>query len=365
MINIFIIAGARPNFMKIAPIIREFQKHSDKISFKLIHTGQHFDTNMSGSFFDELGIPTPDINLEIHGGSVSEQIGKVMIALDPLFREEKPDYILVVGDVNATIAGALAAQHNQIRVIHVEAGLRSFDMSMPEEINRIVTDRLSYKLFVTEQAGVDNLNKDGIVDGVHHVGNVMIDTLVYQLPIIKKKTTAKDMGLLGRDYALLTIHRPVNVDTEENLRNLMMHLRKLSEKILLVFPLHPRTRANIEKYQLGHLFETPNIITTEPLGYLDFMSVLTHAKCILTDSGGIQEESTYLQIPCLTMRENTERPITCEIGSNTMVGTDFGKIEKYLDDIIAGKYKKGEIPQLWDGKTAERIIKLILTNNIS
>lgn len=346
--------------MKIAPIIREFQKHREAISFKLIHTGQHFDKNMSETFFTDLGIPSPDINLEIHGGSVADQIGKVMVALDIVVKEERPDYMLVVWDVNATVAGSLTAKHNQVKVIHVEAGLRSGDMRMPEEVNRILTDRISDLLFITEKSGVENLAKEGITEWVHLVGNVMIDTLAYQRPIIEERTTTKDMWLLGKDYALLTIHRPSNVDEKDALENLMTHLRNISEKLTLVFPLHPRTRANIEKYGLGHIFDTPNIITTEPLGYLDFMNLLSHAKCVLTDSGGIQEETTYLQIPCLTMRENTERPITCEIGSNTMVGTDFEKIESCISDILNGTYKKWEIPPFWDGKAAERIVEIIL-----
>ncbi len=346
--------------MKIAPIIREFQRHSDSITFKLIHTGQHFDKNMSETFFTDLGIPTPDINLDIHGGSVSDQIGKVMIALDVVVKEEKPDYMLVVWDVNATVAGSLTAKHNNVKVIHVEAGLRSWDMNMPEEINRILTDRISDFLFITEESGVENLEKEWITEWVHLVGNVMIDTLAYQRPMIDAKTTAKDMWLLWKDYALLTIHRPVNVDTQDALENLMRNLREISEKITLVFPLHPRTRTNIEKYWLGDIFDTPRIITTEPLGYLDFMNLLTHAKCILTDSGGVQEESTYLQIPCLTMRESTERPITFEIGSNTMVGSDFAKIQTCLDDILKGAYKKWAIPPYWDGKAAKRIVDVIL-----
>lgn len=363
MIKILLIAWARPNFMKIAPIIREFQKNSDKISFKLIHTGQHFDKNMSGTFFEDLGIPTPDINLDIHGGSVIDQIGKVMIALDPIFQNEKPDYVLVVWDVNATVAGSLTARHNHIKVIHIEAGLRSWDMEMPEEINRILTDRISNFLFVTEPAWVENLKREWITQGVHLVGNVMIDTVAYQRPIFEKWTTHQDIWLVWKDYALLTIHRPANVDNEVSLRNLMIHLRSLSEKITLVFPLHPRTRANIEKYQFWEIFDTPRIIITEPQWYLDFMNLLMHAKCILTDSGWVQEESTYLQIPCLTMRENTERPITYEIGSNTMVGSDFIKIEKCLSSIVSGTYKQSQIPPLWDGRAAERIVKIIMTHD--
>jgi UDP-N-acetylglucosamine 2-epimerase (non-hydrolysing) len=319
MINILIIAWARPNFMKIAPLIREFRKHHEEISYKLIHTGQHFDQNMSDTFFEDLGIPYPDTNLSIHGGSVSDMTGRTMIEFDTLIKKEKPDYVLVVGDVNATIACAFVAKQNGVKVIHVEAGLRSGDMSMPEEINRVLTDHISDLLFVTESSGMTNLEKEGIKQWAHLIGNVMIDTLVFQEPIFRAKNTVENMGLSWKDFALLTIHRPSNVDKKEDLEDLMKHLRKISEKITLVFPLHPRTRANIEKYELGALFDTPDIITTEPLGYLDFMNLLSHARCILTDSGGIQEETTYLKIPCLTMRANTERPVTCEIGSNTMV----------------------------------------------
>ncbi len=361
MIKILIIAWARPNFMKIAPIIREFKNHKDTIEYKLIHTGQHFDANMSNTFFSDLGIPSPDINLGIHGWSVSDQIGQVMIAFDVICKDENPDYVLVVWDVNATVAGSLTARHNHIKVIHVEAGLRSFDKEMPEEINRILTDRISDLLFVTEKSWIENLKNEWITEWVHLVGNVMIDTLVFQRPIFEKKTTTKNLGLEWKDYALLTIHRPSNVDDRGSLENLMKNLRKLSEKIPLVFPLHPRTRANIEKYNLREIFNTPHIITTEPQGYLDFMNLLSSARCILTDSGGVQEESTYLGIPCLTMRENTERPITCEIGSNTMVGSDFEKIETHLDDVMNGNYKKWEIPELWDGKTAERVVEIILS----
>ncbi len=359
-IKILLIAWARPNFMKIAPIIREIQKYPHEIEFRLIHTGQHFDQNMSDTFFEDLGIPLPDTNLSIHWWSVSDMTGRTMIEFDRLIKEEKPNYVLVVGDVNATIACAFVAKQNGVKVIHVEAWLRSCDRTMPEEVNRVLTDHISDLLFVTEASGITNLEKEGITNWVHLVGNVMIDTLIFQKPIFRDRNTVERMGLSGKDFAILTIHRPSNVDKREDLENLMKNLGKLSEKITLVFPLHPRTRANIEKYNLGALFDTPNIITAEPLGYLDFMHLVTHARCILTDSGGIQEESTYLQVPCLTMRENTERPITCEIGSNTLVGADFEKIETCLDSILAGIYKKWSIPPFWDGKAAERIVKILL-----
>lgn len=360
MIKIFLIAWARPNFMKIAPIIREFEKHKDTISYTLIHTGQHFDANMSENFFRDLGIPAPHINLNVNQWSVANMTGRTMIELDAVISEEHPDYVLVVGDVNATIASAFTAKQRKLKVIHIEAGLRSGDMDMPEEINRILTDRISDLLFVTEESGMKNLQNEWITTWVHLVGNVMIDTLVYQKPIFESSNKTEELWLLEKDFALLTIHRPSNVDGRESLEKLMKELRKLSEKLTLVFPLHPRTRANMEKYWLGDIFDTPNILTTEPQGYIDFMNLLIHAKCVLTDSGGIQEEATYLQIPCLTMRENTERPITCDVGSNTMVGSNFELIDSLVTDILAGNYKEWIIPELWDGKAAERITEIIL-----
>lgn len=345
--------------MKIAPIIAEIKKHSN-IKYKLIHTGQHFDKNMSDDFFEELWLPYPDINFNIHGWSVAEQIGKVMIECNTLFRQDRPDYLLVVWDVNATTAWAIAAKQNWIRVIHVEAWLRSFDRNMPEEINRILTDTISDFLFVTEESGIVNLSNEGISNWVYFVGNVMIDCLKSNLDSIVSRKAYTTFGLESKKYGVVTLHRPSNVDTQESLERYLKFFSEVSDKIPLILPLHPRTKKNIEQFNLWKHLVKNNIIITEPLNYTDFMSLVVGSVVVLTDSGWVQEETTYLQVPCLTMRNSTERPVTCDIWSNTLVGDDFEMIKYCIDTILWWVYKKWFIPQLWDGDSASRIVVKIL-----
>jgi len=345
--------------MKIAPIIKEIENKWN-IEYKLVHTGQHFDKNMSDTFFEDLWIPLPDINLNISWWTVSSQIWEIMISFDKILLEEKPDYILVVWDVNSTVACAIVAKQNWIKIIHVEAWLRSFDDTMPEEINRVLTDRISDLLFVTEQAWIDNLKNEWITDWVHLVGNVMIDSLVNNLEKIKLQDTYKKYNLEKNNYWLITIHRPSNVDTKEKLANILNFFNKISENIKLIIPLHPRTKKNIENFDLFSIINgNDNLVIIEPAGYIDFINLLMNSKFILSDSWWIQEESTYLWIPCLTMRENTERPVTCEIWTSTLVGNDFDLIEEYIGSILNSSYKKGSIPVFWDGESSVRILSFM------
>lgn len=357
--KIFFIVWARPNFMKVAPIISEVKKNKD-IEYKLIHTWQHFDKNMSDSFFEDLWLPYPDINLNIHWWSVSEQIWRVMIEFDKILQDERPDYVLVVWDVNSTVACAITAKQNGIKVVHVESWLRSFDQKMPEEINRILTDRISDFLFITENSWIVNLQNEWITNGVHLVWHVMIDCLIHNLSKIDAKNTISEFWLEQWKYCLITLHRPSNVDTKEDLEKYLKYFNKISEKIRLFLPLHPRTKNNIEKFGLSDYLNNERIVVTWPLGYSDFINLVKNSKFVLTDSWWIQEESTYLGIPCLTMRQNTERPVTCDIWSNTLVWDDFESVDWYIDNILGWTYKKSQIPPLRDGKAAERIIALLL-----
>ncbi len=357
--KILLIVWARPNFMKVAPIISEIKKNK-AIEYKLIHTWQHFDKNMSDSFFEDLWLPYPDINLNIHGWSVSEQIWRVMIEFDKILQDEKPDYVLVVWDVNSTVACAITAKQNWIKVIHVESWLRSFDQKMPEEINRILTDRISDFLFITENSWIVNLTNEWIIHWVHLVWHVMIDCLIQNLSKIDSKNTITEFWLEKWNYCLITLHRPSNVDTKEDLEKYLTYFNKIAQKITLFLPLHPRTKNNIEKFGLSDYLHNDRIVVTWPLWYTDFIHLVKNSKFVLTDSWWIQEESTYLQIPCLTMRQNTERPVTCEIGSNTLVWDDFDAIDWYIDTILAWTYKQSQIPPLRDGKAAERIVAILL-----
>ncbi len=364
--KIISVVGARPNFMKVAPIhkvIGEFNLKNNKsrIQHLICHTGQHYDTNMSKIFFEELELPKPDYYLGVGGGSHAEQTAKVMIEFEKVLLNEKPDIIIVVGDVNSTIACSLTAVKLGIKIAHVEAGLRSFDKTMPEEINRILTDSISDYLFVTEKSGLENLKNEGISNGkVHFVGHVMIDSLIYYLPKLDKNVVNK-FGLSSKDFILVTMHRPSNVDNLVRLIELLEMLKRISKKKKILFPIHPRTKNNIDKFNLN-LKSSPNLILTEPLGYLDFISLLKESSLILTDSGGIQEESTYLGIPCVTLRTTTERPITVEVGTNYLVGDKFIKAEKRIDEILTGNFKEGKIPELWDGKAAQRVVTTLLNN---
>lgn len=361
MKRIMNIVGARPNFMKIAPIQREMQRRSDIFEPLLVHTGQHYDEKMSKLFFDDLQLPQPDIYLGVGSGSHAEQTARIMVDFEKVCLEKKPDMILVVGDVNSTVACSLVAAKLWIPIIHVEAGLRSFDRKMPEEINRIVTDSLSDHLFITEKSGIENLAKEGVdKKKVHFVGNVMIDSLAYFLEKASKSDILQQLELQPQQYALVTLHRPSNVDDPENFQKILTAFKEIQNDIPIIFPIHPRSEKNIKKFGLeGKVNSLKNLRLLPPIGYLDFMNLTRNSKFVMTDSGGIQEETTYLGIPCMTLRENTERPITIEVGTNEMVGTDTEKIIRFAKQMNAGEWKKGQVPELWDGKAAERIVEVL------
>lgn len=358
-IKILNVVGARPNFMKIAPLIHEMKK-SNKLVPLLVHTGQHYDKNMSDSFFVDLNIPDPDYHLGVGGGSQAEQTAKIMIEFEKVCIKELPDLVLVVGDVNSTIAAALVAKKLGIKVAHVEAGLRSFDRTMPEEINRIITDSISDFLFITEQSGMDNLEKEGIPkEKVFFVGNVMIDCLINNLEKIKSLETSKKMGLKDKEFGIVTLHRPSNVDNSGALESILKSIEKIQESTPLIWPIHPRTKNNIEKFGLKQKVDNfKNVKLTEPLGYLEFISLVINSKMVLTDSGGIQEETTFLGVPCITLRENTERPVTVTSGTNILVGTNKEKLFNAINTIQKIN-KKNATPPLWDGKASERIVRIL------
>ncbi|MCP4512055.1 MAG: UDP-N-acetylglucosamine 2-epimerase (non-hydrolyzing) [Fuerstiella sp.] len=353
------IVGARPNFMKMAPILRAFDAYENAETV-LIHTGQHYDRNLSDVFFEELGIKTPDVSLGIGSGSHGEQTGRLIIELEKVFMNADPsfDRVVVVGDVNSTMAATLAAVKLNIPVAHVEAGLRSFDRRMPEEANRIVTDSLSDLLLVSEPSGIDHLTKEGHPqDRILLVGNVMIDTLLHLVKQAAERPLLTDLGLEPKSYAVVTAHRPSNVDQPETLKGLIDVLVGVSEMLPIVFPVHPRTKARLESYDLlKELEAAPGVTLLEPLGYLDFLCLTSQSRVIVTDSGGLQEESTALQIPCLTMRENTERPVTVTEGTSVLCGSDPRLLDDHLRAVLNGTYKSGRCPELWDGKAAERIV---------
>ena len=360
------VVGARPNFMKVAPLHRAIQNLPNWTS-KIVHTGQHFDAKMSDIFFTQLELPKPDFFLGIGGGTHSEVTAKIMLAFEPILLEEKPDLIIVVGDVTSTLACTLVAIKMGIPLAHVEAGLRSGDRNMPEEINRILTDSVANYLFVTEQSGIDHLKNEGVPDEkVFFSGNVMIDSLVRYQEKAKSSTILDDLGLrsdvqLPTSYIVMTMHRPANVDTEQGLKSILRLIELSTSQTKVVFPIHPRTRAHMDKYGLSEqLINNKNLILTEPLGYLEFIQLMSHAQAILTDSGGIQEETTYLGVPCLTFRDSTERPITVTMGTNQLLADlDPDKTYQALLEILQGNSKKGQIPPLWDGKAAERIAETI------
>lgn len=355
-IRVLAVAGARPNFMKIAPLLRELASR-ERFETYLVHTGQHYDKAMSESFFEELGIAEPDVNLGVGSGSHAEMTAEVLRRMESILVEQEPDVLLVVGDVNSTLAASLAASKLGVPVAHVEAGLRSFDRAMPEEVNRILTDALSDWLFVTEPSGEENLRREGVAaERIHLVGNVMIDTLLANVEKARGRDTLGRFGLEPRAYAALTLHRPSNVDDPDQLRALFDVLEEIHEEIPVVFPVHPRTQAAIESRLGGR---APKLRMTEPLGYLDFLRLLSDARLVLTDSGGIQEETTVLGVPCLTLRENTERPVTVQQGTNQIVGTDPATIRTEVRKILDGKGRKGRIPDLWDGGAAGRIVDVL------
>jgi len=358
--KILLVAGARPNFIKIAPIMAAL-KARPGIQPMLVHTGQHYDEQMSNLFFRQLEIPEPDVNLGVGGGSHARQTAAIMTAFEPVVLEHKPDCVLVVGDVNSTIACGLVAVKLGVKLIHVEAGLRSFDRSMPEEINRILTDAISDLLFVSEQNGVVNLRREGIPEErIHLVGNVMIDSLLRHRERARQCSVPEGLGLARGGYAVVTLHRPSNVDSTAGLASMLGVLAHLQNQLPVVLPLHPRTRKNLAGFGLeGRLRALPNLRATEPLGYLEFLCLLDSARVVVTDSGGIQEETTILKVPCVTLRDNTERPVTCELGTNHLAGTDPGRVVKVLDEVLAGPKVEARVPPLWDGRAAERIVEVI------
>jgi UDP-N-acetylglucosamine 2-epimerase (non-hydrolysing) len=347
--------------MKMAPLIKEMNRYEDFES-KLVHTGQHYSPAMSQLFFEELGLPPPDFYLGVGSGNHGEQTGKIMIEFEKILLEEKPDFVIVVGDVNSTLACALAAVKQGAKVAHVEAGLRSFDRAMPEEINRVLTDQISDLLFTTEAGAERNLAREGIAASkIHFVGNLMIDALFQHLQKASQSPIRSKLHLDDDEFCLLTLHRPSNVDDERPLRNILFALNEIQKRLRIVFPIHPRTQKNLEQLGLAKMLkEMPNLLVTEALGYLDFIHFLAHAQFVLTDSGGIQEETTALGIPCLTLRENTERPITVEQGTNQIVGSDPEKIMQEAERIISGNFKTGRRPELWDGHAARRIVEVFL-----
>ncbi len=359
---IHLIAGARPNFMKIAPLVRALRQRGEEVSFRIVHTGQHYDHAMSDVFFEELGIPKPDFHLGCGGGSHAEQTAKIMVAYEKLCLEQRPDTVVVVGDVNSTLACTIVAKKLHLRAAHVEAGLRSGDREMPEEINRLVTDAISDLFFVTEPSGVEHLRREGHPeDSIHFVGHVMVDNVMYQRDRLEREGIAEGHSIAYKQahprYGVVTLHRPSNVDDAATLGALMGALRKISDKLPLAFPVHPRTRQNIVKFRID---PGPGITLLEPLAYMDFLNLWKDAAMLLTDSGGLQEETTALGVPCVTLRENTERPITITEGTNTLAGTDPERILEAAEGIFKGNVKRGPRPELWDGRAAVRIVEVLL-----
>lgn len=363
--NITLIAGARPNFMKIAPIIEaieQMQQNGKHIHYRLIHTGQHYDKNMSESFFVQLGIPEPNANLESGGGSQAEQTANIMVRFEKELLEHPTDVVLVVGDVTSTLACSIVAKKLNIEVVHVEAGIRSYDMSMPEEINRMVTDSITDHFFTTSDVANQNLKKSGVTDErIHFVGNTMIDTLLKQTPNFQQPAIWDKAGLNNGEYFVLTLHRPANVDAEQKLKELLDTIIAGAKGLPIIFPVHPRTAKNLQS--LG--IQSDNLFMTDPMSYLEFNYLVKYAKAVITDSGGITEETTVMRVPCMTLRNNTERPETVTVGTNELIGTDPKNLPPAFDRLFNGQWKKGAIPELWDGKTGERIVTILdqLYNN--
>lgn len=359
MKNITLIAGARPNFMKIAPIIHAVQKAQQEgrdISYRLVHTGQHYDQKMSGDFFEQLGIPLPDANLESGGGSQAEQTANIMVRFEKDLMENPTDVVLVVGDVTSTMACSIVAQKLHTKVAHVEAGIRSNDWSMPEEINRLVTDAITNYFFTTSEVANHNLKTGGVKnEQIFFVGNTMIDTLLKNRSRFRKPEIWDILGLQEKEYIVMTLHRPANVDEEHKLKELLDEIIANTEDLPLVFPVHPRTAKILESLGVSH----PRLHLIEPLGYLEFNYLVELAKAVVTDSGGITEETTVMGVPCMTLRDNTERPETVTIGTNELLGTDPKAIAPAMKMLFLGEWKQGTIPYLWDGNTAERIVDIL------
>lgn len=355
-----IIAGARPNFMKIAPIIAEIKKRKSEgqnIDYRLIHTGQHYDEKMSGSFFEQLNIPHPDINLEVGSGTQAQQTARIMERYEEVLLKEPCDLTLVVGDVNSTMACAIAAKKLNIKVAHVEAGIRSGDITMPEEINRMVTDSITDYFYTTSEVANQNLRNSGFKEEqIIFVGNTMIDTLLTNIDRLQKPKVWDELGLSEKNYVIMTLHRPANVDEEAKLKELIDEIVNNVSNMPIVFPVHPRTAKMLENIGI----QADNLFMIEPLGYLEFNYLVKNAKAVITDSGGITEETTVMKVPCMTLRDNTERPETITVGTNELVGTNPKNVKPYLDKLFAGEWKEGGIPELWDGKTSERIVESLL-----
>lgn len=356
---LYLVAGARPNFMKIAPIVRALQAHGG-LGFKIIHTGQHYDREMNDVFFEELGIPAPDVFMGAGGGSHAQQTAKIMTAFEELCQANKPDAVLVVGDVNSTLACSIVAKKLNIPVAHVEAGLRSGDMSMPEEINRLVTDSISDWFFVTEPSGVEHLRREGKADrAIHYVGHVMVDNVLYQADKLAQTDAEFETSSFKQNnsrYGVVTLHRPSNVDDAAMMARIGGALKEIAAELPLLFPVHPRTRGNLEKFDIDL---GPHITLVGPQAYMAFLNVWKDAAVVLTDSGGLQEETTALGVPCITIRENTERPVTVEEGTNVLVGTDPQRIVAEARKVLRGEGKQGRRPHLWDGRAAERVVEIL------
>src|ERR1022692_4621445 len=355
LLKLACVVGARPNFIKMAALIAEFRRRPS-FDVRLIHTGQHFSPEMSQAFFDDLELPAPDLNLEVSGGTGTFQTAEVMKRLEPVFLEQRPDLLVVVGDVNSTLAAALVAAKLGIPIAHVESGLRSFDRTMPEEINRVLTDAISNYLFVTEPHGVANLLAEGVPqERIHFVGNVMIDTLLRFRDKAARSGILEELELHAKEYAVTTLHRPSNVDSPESLKALFDVLAQLATRLPVVFPVHPRTRGRMQEAGLS----APNLLLTTPLGYLDFVRLISEARLVLTDSGGIHEETTILRVPCLTLRDNTERPVTIEKGTNRLAGTDPRRILEAAIEALNANGMHARVPELWDGMAGARIADVL------
>lgn len=364
MLRIINVVGARPNFMKMAPIIEAMNRRAGSFQQCLVHTGQHYDERMSKSFFTDLGMPRPDLDLGVGSGSHAEQTARIMVEFEKVCLERAPDLVIVVGDVNSTMACAVTAKKLGIKVAHVEAGLRSRDMSMPEEINRLCTDVLCDYLFTTDHFAHENLLAEGIApERIFFVGNVMIDTLLKHRELAGRMDLMQRWGLKPRGFATLTLHRPSNVDNPEVLRGILDALRTIGNEIPIVFPIHPRTKKMIEQFRLGEYFSSSTnpqgLWMTEPLSYLEFLHLNMHATMVITDSGGLQEETTVLGVPCVTLRNNTERPITCEMGTNVIVGNSRDRILHHALALLKGDLPHGKVPENWDGRAAERIVEIL------
>jgi UDP-N-acetylglucosamine 2-epimerase (non-hydrolysing) len=354
--KIILVAGARPNFMKVAPIYKALAA-TQRYKPILLHTGQHYDEKMSKVFFEELAMPEPDIYLGVGSGSHAEQTAKIMVEFEKILQKEVPDLVIVVGDVNSTLACSIVAAKLLVPVAHVEAGLRSYDRTMPEEINRLVTDSISDLLFVSEPSGLHNLINEGVPDEkIFFVGNVMIDSLVTHIQKANESNILAQLNLKPKTYTLVTLHRPSNVDEKSSLEKILRIFEAISQKSKIVFPIHPRTKKMLEQFGLMDTVNRIGIQLLDPQGYIEFLKLMKEAQLVLTDSGGVQEETTVLQVPCLTMRENTERPITIEVGTNLLVGTDETEVIDAAMKVLSGKVKKGLIPEKWDGRAAERIV---------